>query len=207
MKFTTQFALHSQTTRLFERASQSHRLPGHVREFHPLWYPIPRDLYLALDRKHVCRLQLRGAKRPDSKIVLFPLHSPLLRESLLVSFPPLINMLKFSGFPYLIWCAFQRIHYGFTGMQNLLNLFNLRCQEIQSTQLLHVTMMCSSASAGVVKTPFVRVFRTSYVHFQSCWNSTLELDKTKCLNKPKRDWPLKICGDTIFEQLTNWECS
>ncbi len=28
---------------------------------------------------------------------LFPLHSPLLRESWLVSFPPLINMLKFSG--------------------------------------------------------------------------------------------------------------
>jgi hypothetical protein len=34
---------------------------------------------------------------PDSKIELLPLHSPLLRESLLVSFPPLINMLKFSG--------------------------------------------------------------------------------------------------------------
>ena len=31
------------------------------------------------------------------KYELFPLHSPLLRESLLVSFPPLINMLKFSG--------------------------------------------------------------------------------------------------------------
>ena len=28
---------------------------------------------------------------------LFPLHSPLLGESLLVSFPPLIDMLKFSG--------------------------------------------------------------------------------------------------------------
>ena len=28
---------------------------------------------------------------------LFPLHSPLLRESLLVSFPPLSYMLKFSG--------------------------------------------------------------------------------------------------------------
>ena len=28
---------------------------------------------------------------------LFPLHSPLLRESLLVSFPPLSDMLKFSG--------------------------------------------------------------------------------------------------------------
>ena len=33
---------------------------------------------------------------------LFPLHSPLLRESLLVSFPPLSNMLKFSGSSRLI---------------------------------------------------------------------------------------------------------
>eukprot|EP00804_Cyclotella_cryptica_P021624 CCRYP_005874-RA/>CCRYP_005874-RA protein AED:0.49 eAED:0.49 QI:0/-1/0/1/-1/0/1/0/44 len=33
----------------------------------------------------------------DSHGELIPLHSPLLRESLLVSFPPLINMLKFSG--------------------------------------------------------------------------------------------------------------
>ena len=33
----------------------------------------------------------------DFKLEQFPLHSPLLRESLLVSFPPLINMLKFSG--------------------------------------------------------------------------------------------------------------
>jgi hypothetical protein len=36
-------------------------------------------------------------RRPDFKFELFPLHSPLLGESLLVSFPPLINMLKFSG--------------------------------------------------------------------------------------------------------------
>ena len=34
---------------------------------------------------------------PDFKFELFPLHSPLLGESLLVSFPPLIDMLKFSG--------------------------------------------------------------------------------------------------------------
>ena len=32
---------------------------------------------------------------------LFPLHSPLLRESLLVSFPPLIDMLKFRGYSRL----------------------------------------------------------------------------------------------------------
>ena len=36
------------------------------------------------------------------KFELFPLHSPLLGESLLVSFPPLIDMLKFSGQSYLI---------------------------------------------------------------------------------------------------------
>jgi len=33
----------------------------------------------------------------DFKFELCPLHSPLLRASLLVSFPPLINMLKFRG--------------------------------------------------------------------------------------------------------------
>ena len=33
----------------------------------------------------------------DFRLELFPLRSPLLRESLLVSSPPLIDMLKFSG--------------------------------------------------------------------------------------------------------------
>ena len=40
--------------------------------------------------------------RGDFQFELFPLHSPLLRESLLVSFPPLSYMLKFSGSSYLI---------------------------------------------------------------------------------------------------------
>ena len=39
---------------------------------------------------------------PDSKSELFPVHSPLLGKSLLVSFPPLTDMLKFSGSSYLI---------------------------------------------------------------------------------------------------------
>ena len=38
-----------------------------------------------------------GQRQPDFKFELFPLHSQLLGESLLVSFPPLIDMLKFSG--------------------------------------------------------------------------------------------------------------
>jgi hypothetical protein len=36
-------------------------------------------------------------KHIDFKLELFPLHSPLLGESLLVSFPPRNNMLKFRG--------------------------------------------------------------------------------------------------------------
>ena len=38
----------------------------------------------------------------DLQHELFPLHSPLLGESLLVSFPPLSNMLKSSGSSFLI---------------------------------------------------------------------------------------------------------
>ena len=51
-------------------------------------------------RSFLCKLQL--GPRPDFKFELLPLHSPLLGQSLLVSFPPLIDMLKFSGYSYLI---------------------------------------------------------------------------------------------------------
>ena len=42
------------------------------------------------------------ARQNDFQVELLPLHSQLLGESLLVSFPPLINMLKSSGSSYLI---------------------------------------------------------------------------------------------------------
>ena len=45
---------------------------------------------------------IRPGGLEDFKFELFPLHSPLLGESLLVSFPPLIDMLKFSGYSCLI---------------------------------------------------------------------------------------------------------
>ena len=51
--------------------------------------------------KHPLQITMR-TRRPAFKFELLPLHSPLLRQSLLVSFPPLIDMLKFSGYPYLI---------------------------------------------------------------------------------------------------------
>ena len=43
-----------------------------------------------------------SSKLPDFQFELFPLHSPLLGESLLVSFPPLNNMLKFGGSSHFI---------------------------------------------------------------------------------------------------------
>jgi hypothetical protein len=48
------------------------------------------------------QITTRTPEGPDFKFELLPLHSPLLGQSLLVSFPPLIDMLKFSGYPYLI---------------------------------------------------------------------------------------------------------
>ena len=48
-------------------------------------------------------------KFTDFKFELFPLHSPLLRESLLVSFPPLSYMLKFSGYSCLIGGSIENI--------------------------------------------------------------------------------------------------
>ena len=57
------------------------------------WGPLP---------KHPLQITMRTPKEPAFKFELLPLHSPLLGQSLLVSFPPLIDMLKFSGYSYLI---------------------------------------------------------------------------------------------------------
>src|ERR1700753_733386 len=97
MEFTTHFELHSQTTRLFESASQSTGSPCQIRDSPPLRLPVPRHLYTVQHGKRFSRIQLGRQGPPDFKFELFPLHSQLLGESLLVSFPPLIDMLKFSG--------------------------------------------------------------------------------------------------------------
>ena len=60
-----------------------------------------RELGRHLTKSILYKLQL-GPWGPDFKFELLPLHSPLLGQSLLVSFPPLIDMLKFSGYSYLI---------------------------------------------------------------------------------------------------------
>ena len=72
------------------------------RGSHPLWRPVPGNSEGTRARRILCKLQLGPPREPDFKFELLPLHSPLLRQSLLVSFPPLIDMLKFSGYSYLI---------------------------------------------------------------------------------------------------------
>ena len=71
-----------------------------------------RELGRHRARSILCKLQL--GPRPDFKFELLPLHSPLLGQSLLVSFPPLIDMLKFSGYSYLIRGQIFR-SWGFNG--------------------------------------------------------------------------------------------
>src|SRR5205085_4178843 len=71
-----------------------------IRGSHPLWRPIPGDSVSASPK--ASSTNYNSGLGPDFKFELLPLHSPLLGQSLLVSFPPLIDMLKFSGYPCLI---------------------------------------------------------------------------------------------------------
>ena len=75
--------------------------PSHTG-FSPSMTVRSRTLRWGLLPKHPLQITMRTPKEPAFKFELLPLHSPLLRQSLLVSFPPLIDMLKFSGYPYLI---------------------------------------------------------------------------------------------------------
>ena len=101
MKFTTRLELHSQTTRLVEGATCRVPFRPHTG-FSPSMTSCSKELRPWPHPKHPLQITTRTPKEPDFKFELLPLHSPLLGQSLLVSFPPLIDMLKFSGYPYLI---------------------------------------------------------------------------------------------------------
>jgi hypothetical protein len=70
--------------------------------FSPSVTSCSKEHRLAPKPKMPLQITTRTPKTSALKFELLPLHSPLLRQSLLVSFPPLIDMLKFSGYPYLI---------------------------------------------------------------------------------------------------------
>ncbi len=89
------FELHSQATRLVDIRELESNVSR--RDCHPLWCSIPGDLNTPFPVPTCLEITIHSRNCRDSKFELFPLHSPLLRESLLVSFPPLTDMLKFSG--------------------------------------------------------------------------------------------------------------
>ena len=141
MESTTHLGLHSQTTRLYEYrpSSRCYRFPG----------PTGLSPSLACRSKSTSgstavdrdSLPLQTTIRPTVSIAsweisdlgLFPLRSPLLRESLLVSFPPLIDMLKFSG-----WVSLDlrpQIKKATGGPSHALN----RRAEVTQTLWLHLT--------------------------------------------------------------------
>ena len=77
-------------------ARRTHTPAIHVRGSHPVQRSFPRKLSTAALLAEQLEITIQGVN-PDFHGELFPVQSPLLRESLLVSFPPLTYMLKFSG--------------------------------------------------------------------------------------------------------------
>ena len=100
--------------------------------YHPICAPIPRNVTLRkytvhgglqmtngtltlidalFQEAYICAAVSNASRDynsrpegPDFHAELIPVHSPLLRESYLVSYPPLTYMLKFSGFANLTSC-------------------------------------------------------------------------------------------------------
>ena len=95
MDITTGLALQSQATRLTGRVSGG-GVPT-VRGYYPLRFAISITNCTGIPLRDQSQTTIRQPGAVDFHIELIPLHSPLLGESLLVSFPPLSNMFKFSG--------------------------------------------------------------------------------------------------------------
>uniref|UniRef100_A0A8D8NFQ7 (northern house mosquito) hypothetical protein n=1 Tax=Culex pipiens TaxID=7175 RepID=A0A8D8NFQ7_CULPI len=105
MEFTTRFGLHSQTTRLREDRTPAGRGPlpaSHRPRAKPPSEGLRPPARAERERSSVRHISLAPGTGRGFGAGLFPLRSPLLRESWLVSFPPLSNMLKFSGLSRLI---------------------------------------------------------------------------------------------------------
>ena len=65
-----------------------------LRDYHPLWCHFPKDFGSALS---IPRLQPHNPGRCPARFRLFPVRSPLLGESRLISSPPGTEMFQFPG--------------------------------------------------------------------------------------------------------------
>ena len=94
------FRLQSRATRLSGTYKRHDRWPN--TGLSPSLAPLSRGLGPRRVYRRYLQTTIRNSVRSsDWQLELFPLHSPLLGESLLLSSPPLIDMLKFSGSPSL----------------------------------------------------------------------------------------------------------
>ena len=104
MELTTHLVQESRPTRLLVRTPYAAG-PRTINGTLTLYAPVFLQSLSPSHNRWLCDFRLQPeypARGNGLQIELIPLHSPLLGESLLVSFPPLNNMLKFSGFSYLI---------------------------------------------------------------------------------------------------------
>jgi len=97
MEFTTHLELQSQTTRLVES-----RLFLLTIDMNGAFTLLGAVFISTLSMVYRAVMPSTDYNSEDFQSELFPLHSPLLGKSLLVSFPPLSYMLKFGGYSCLI---------------------------------------------------------------------------------------------------------
>ena len=81
-----------------------------LQDYHLLWFSFPSDLTILQIFDSMCKVL-----QPQSLdwFGLFPFRSPLLRESIFLSFPPVTKMFQFTGLLSLKLCIHLRIptHY------------------------------------------------------------------------------------------------
>ena len=99
------------------------RACGDLWDDNPLWMSLfrsfshtPRSSCLAHPGTTIPRL--RGSFHYGFNLGLFPVHSPLLGESLLFSFPALSNMLKFSALSCIAEVEENDIYMKFLNLYN-----------------------------------------------------------------------------------------
>ena len=107
----------------------------------------------------------------DYTLELFPLHSPLLRESLLVSFPPLSYMFKFSGSSFLTWGLSFVLFCLSTGFQGVLLWVNRAMLEGYSWEFI-MQLVSHTRALTVLEVifPWEKTPRTALPHLRKRTN-------------------------------------
>ncbi len=189
MEYTTRLGLQSQTTRLFKDASHVLRLVRTLTGFSPS--VMLRSRRLIPGPRAKTPLQTTILRR-DFKFELFPFHSPLLRESLLFSFPPLINMLKSSGYSCLSEIGTREACHSFSSVmfieeiisgEHVLTVYRRIASALKRARRARHTMSCNTfKDTGVTPRSHVQVWWSrSAKNLRTCYTSPDV--KSRCSNR------------------------